>query len=64
LLDRHDRDFAGGVLIAEASVVRLEALVIQGRNGDARTLADVFLARFPRSPLVQRVRSLRDSVVP
>lgn len=58
LLARHDREFADGVLVAEAEVVRIEALVKRGDLTAARTRATDFASRFPRSPLLRRVRSL------
>ncbi|MEJ7601708.1 MAG: hypothetical protein WKG01_27650 [Kofleriaceae bacterium] len=58
VLDEHRREFAEGALVAEAEVVRLEALIQAGRKADARDQARSFLERFPSSPLVRRVRSL------
>ena len=58
MLDEHRREFADGALVAEAEVVRLEALIQAGRTADAREQARSFLHRFPSSPLVRRVRSL------
>jgi len=57
-LDQHRRDFADGALVAEAEVVRIETLILSGQHAAARDQAQSFLARFPSSPLVRRVRSL------
>jgi hypothetical protein len=57
-LDGHRRDFADGVLRAEAEVLRIEALLRRGDSAAAVALGRRFLARTPHSPLAQRVRSL------
>jgi hypothetical protein len=57
-LDAHARDFADGVLSAEAEVLRIDALLRRGDTSAALALARRFLARSPGSPLAQRVRSL------
>jgi outer membrane biosynthesis protein TonB len=61
-LDEHRRDFADGALVAEAEVVRLEVLVETNQVAAARAQAADFLAKFPRSPLVRRVRSLVERI--
>lgn len=58
ILARHDREFADGALVAEAEVIRIEALVKRGDMVEARTRATEFAARFPKSPLLRRVRSI------
>jgi hypothetical protein len=57
-LDGHRRDFADGLLRAEAEVLRIEALLRRGDSAAAVALGRRFLARTPHSPLAQRVRSL------
>jgi TolA-binding protein len=59
LAEYHQR-FASGDLDAEADVVTIETLIAQREVERARTLGTAFLARFPRSPLAQRVHSLLD----
>lgn len=58
ILARHDREFADGALVAEAEVIRIEALVDRGDVAAARARATAFATRFPRSPLVRRVQSI------
>ena len=60
-LDGYDARFPGGLLVPEATVVRIEALVGKGDKAAARRLADVFLRTHPGSPLAARVRSLTNS---
>jgi len=62
VLDEHRRDFHDGALVAEAEVVRLEALIQAQDHAAARLQAQTFLARFPKSPLVRRVRSLVENL--
>lgn len=59
LAEYHQR-FASGDLDAEAEVVTIELLIALREAPRARTLGTAFLARFPRSPLAQRVHSLLD----
>jgi TolA-binding protein len=59
LAEYHQR-FANGDLDAAAEVVMIEILIAQREIQRARTLGTEFIARFPRSPLVQRVHSLLD----
>jgi hypothetical protein len=46
-----------GSLHAEATLLRMEALVAAGRGGEAAALSREFIARYPESPLVDRARS-------
>jgi hypothetical protein len=55
------RRFAGGDLTAEADVVAIEVAIAMRDVAGARVLGAAFLARFPRSPHAQRVRSLIDA---
>jgi outer membrane protein assembly factor BamD (BamD/ComL family) len=57
-LDEHRRDFSDGALVAEAELLRIDATLRRGQRAEAQELGRRFLARFPRSPLAQRVRSL------
>jgi hypothetical protein len=57
-LDAYDRLFALRRLGPEASVLRLEALIAEGRADQARQLGDQLLAAEPEGAYAQRVRSL------
>ena len=57
-LDSYDRRFALRRLGPEASVLRLEALLAEGRADQARQLGDQLLAAEPEGAYAQRVRSL------
>lgn len=61
-LDEYRREFHDGALVAEAEVVRIEALIQGKDHASARAQAESFLARFPKSPLVRRVRSLVENL--
>jgi hypothetical protein len=56
LLRRYDRDFAAGSMSSEAAALRVEALGRAGRSEEAQRAARAFLAKYPRSPLSDRVR--------
>lgn len=58
LLDVHDRRFDPPALSAEATILRIEALVAVGRIDEARGLATRFVTAHPDSPYAQRVASL------
>jgi len=55
-LDYYERDHARGVLSEEAAATRVLALCAAGRVAEARRAAGQFVARFPGSPLLARVR--------
>ena len=55
LLRRYDASFPTGAFRPEALALRIEALAADGRGGEARALAREFLARYPQSPLGDRV---------
>ncbi len=57
-LDRHAATFPRGVLLAEATVLRISALQQSGKSAEAARLGHQFLARHPSHPLATRVRSL------
>jgi hypothetical protein len=57
-LDRHDRAFPRALLGPEATVLRVEAMVLRGDRTGAASLGTAFLAAHPRSPHASRIRSL------
>jgi TolA-binding protein len=57
-LSEYQRRFPGGVLTQEATLLRIEALVAQGDQASAARLGRQFLARYPRSQLAARVKTL------
>lgn len=59
-LDEYHQRFPTGDLGAEAELVMIEILIAQREVDRARSLGTAFLAKFPRSPLAQRVHSLLD----
>ena len=61
-LDDFDRRFPNSTLAQEATVTRIEALVRAGRNAEATSAGNRFLAGHPDSSHAQRVRDLLRSV--
>lgn len=57
-LDRYKNRFAGGRLGPEATVLRIEALVLRGDRAQASALADRFESSNPKSPYAERIRSI------
>lgn len=57
-LATYERDFPNGVLVPEATALRIEALVHSGAERRAKELAQQFLAAHPGSPLAHRVQRL------
>lgn len=57
-LREHETTFPHGQLEAEREVMAIDALGGLGRGDAARRRAQAFLARFPRSPQADRMRSL------
>jgi TolA-binding protein len=55
LLRRYDATYPGGAFRPEALALRIEALDQDGRQTEARALARDFLARYPQSPVADRV---------
>jgi hypothetical protein len=61
LVAEQDQQFAGGVLGQERAAARIFALCNLGRVAEARQQAQAFERRWPRSPLISRVRRACDS---
>jgi hypothetical protein len=57
-LNAYDRTFPAGTLKAEATALRIEALVAAGRREEAALFARTFLSTHPNSPLTGRIRAL------
>ena len=55
LLRRYDASYAGGAFRPEALALRVEALDQAGRGAEAQALAREFLARYPQSPVAERI---------
>jgi TolA-binding protein len=55
LLRRYETNFPGGAFRPEALALRIEALDAGGRDAEAQALARDFLARYPQSPVADRV---------
>ncbi|HEY7373605.1 MAG TPA: hypothetical protein VIF57_15700 [Polyangia bacterium] len=55
LLRRYEANYAGGAFRPEALALRIEALDAGGHGAEARALARDFLARYPQSPVADRV---------
>jgi hypothetical protein len=55
LLRRYETSYRDGAFQPEALALRIEALDQDGRHAEARALARDFLARYPRSPVADRV---------
>jgi len=62
VLDEYAMRFPHGALLLEASVLRIEALVMSGRGSSARVLGDRFLRDQPGSPYRRRVAALLASI--
>lgn len=57
-LDRYQQQFRAGALGPEALVIRVQALIGQGRRSEALALAKPFIATSPHSPVAKRLDSL------
>lgn len=55
LLRRYDASYPGGAFRPEALALRIESLDHGGRGAEAQALARDFLARYPDSPVAERV---------
>jgi hypothetical protein len=56
LLDRYGTEFPGGVLGSEATVLRVQALLMSGNRGAAQALADSYSSAHPDSPYAHRIQ--------
>jgi len=61
LVDDYDARFPGGALAQEATTLRIEALLKEGRSVDAAQVADRFLSAHPTSPYAAKLRRLLGS---
>ncbi len=59
-LAEYRRAFPRGKLALEAQVLRIEALALAGRRGEASRLAQAFLKYHPDSPVAARIRRYAD----
>jgi TolA-binding protein len=64
LLDDHAKRFPKAHLMAEATVLRIEALVARGDKAGAARIGKAFLLRDPNGPYARRVRSLLGDAAP
>jgi hypothetical protein len=64
LLDEHRKRFPKARLMAEATVLRIEALAASGEKQAAARIGKAFLARDPNGPYARRVRSLLGEIDP
>jgi hypothetical protein len=58
VLDRYERAFDKRTLGPEATMIRIEALVSQGRQREAAALAERFVATSDGAPYEERIRSM------
>lgn len=58
VLEQHARVFSAGALIADAAVLRIEALAARGDKAGAISNARAFLAAFPRDPHAAHVQNI------
>jgi hypothetical protein len=56
LLDEFEAKTPVSPLREEAAVLRVESLLLAGRLTEARSAAEAFVARYPKSPYLERVR--------
>jgi hypothetical protein len=55
-LDRYGAEFPGGALGSEATVLRVQALLMNGNRTAAQALADSYSAAHPDSPYARRIQ--------
>jgi hypothetical protein len=60
LLRRYEATYPGGAFRPEVLALRIETLDDAGRGAEARALAREFLARYPQSPVADRVARVAD----
>lgn len=58
VLDEYQKRYPNGVLLQEATLLRVESLLALGDRSSATRLGKAFLAQHPRSALAPRIRSL------
>ncbi len=56
LLDRYGAEFQGGALGSEATVLRVQALLMNGNRSAAQALADSYSSAHPDSPYAHRIQ--------
>lgn len=56
-VERHEKEYAQGVLTEEREAIAVKALVAAGRGEDARARGATFRARYPRSIMLNAVQS-------
>jgi outer membrane protein assembly factor BamD (BamD/ComL family) len=61
LLRRYDSSYPRGAFQPEALALRVEALAAAGRTAEAQALARDFLARYPQSPVADRVAHVAET---
>ncbi len=64
LADDYERRFPRGTFVQEAEILRIEALVREGKRDAASSAADRFLAAYPSSPHAARLRADTGSAAP
>lgn len=57
-LETHGKVFSGGALLAEAAVLRIEALAARGDRAGAISKARAFLSAFPKDPHANHVENI------
>jgi TolA-binding protein len=57
-LSKYRKEFPKGTLLAEATVLRVEALIASGNRAAATEVGGAFLKRSPNSPYSRRISSL------
>ena len=55
-LDHYRVEFGSGALRSEATVLRVQALLMSGNRGAAQALADAYSAAHPDSPYARRIQ--------
>lgn len=61
-VDRHTREYPDGTLVEEREALAIKALVALGRRSEAKTRAEAFEKRFPRSLLLRAVKAAVDGL--
>jgi hypothetical protein len=60
--EAYEHDYPNGSFVPEAEAMAIEALNDTGRTSEAKTRADLFLARHGNSPQAVRIRALREKM--